>query len=332
MYKHAATLTFAIVLARLLHPTPSHADSPREHPNFHTVTIEDTRFWSDGTRLAGNILRPADNDPTEPLPGLVMCHGWGGLKAHLNPQIAPRFAEAGYVVLTFDYRGWGESNSRLIVEGDMPKPDEDEYVTVKARAVRQLVDPLDQQEDIDAAITFLEGEPGVDADRIGLWGSSFGGGHAVWRAAHDDRVKCVLAQVASMNARSVVASTVGLDAIHRRRIQRVRGELPPVPESKNAIPGLMGAPYFERFAQFAPNDHADDITVPIQIIDAENEHYFDIAEHGEAVYQAVKDNVPAEYHVLAGAAHYDVYRGDALDKCLALQIPWLDKHLKQSRE
>lgn len=207
---------------------------PREVRGFSDVMIKDVYLWSDGTRLAGNVLYPKGHTASEKLPALVLCHGWGGMKAHLNGRIAPSFAKAGYVVFTFDYRGWGESNSRLVIRGDMPKPDADGNVSVDALAVQQLVDPLDQQEDIDAAITFIEGEPGVDPNRIGIWGSSFGGGHVIWRAAHDSRVKCVLAQVGSMNSRA------GLDQddIHASKIKRVRGELSPLPLDDDKPEGL----------------------------------------------------------------------------------------------
>ena len=298
----------------------------REVRGFSDVMIKDVQFWSDGTRLAGNVLYPKGHSAPDTLPALVMCHGWGGMKSHLNGQIAPSFAQAGYVVFTFDYRGWGESDSRLVVRGDMPKPDADGNVTVKALAVQQLVDPLDQQEDIDAAITFIEGEPGVDADRIGIWGSSFGGGHVIWRAAHDDRVKCVLAQVGSMNSRAGLA----LDEVHASKIKRVRGEIAPLPLDDEKPEGLTGSPYYERFAEFAPVEFASQISVPVHIIDAENEHYFDIKEHGGAVYAALKGKVPSEYHVFEGIGHYDVYRGASLKRCLELQIPWLDAHLKGS--
>jgi len=75
-------------------------------------------------------------------------------------------------------------------------------VTVKAQAIHELVDPVDQQKDIDAAISYVYGEPMVDTERIGIWGTSFGGGHAVYRAAHDRRIACVVAQVGSIRRSS----------------------------------------------------------------------------------------------------------------------------------
>ena len=51
----------------------------------------------------------------------------------MRSGIAPRFAAAGYVVINYDYRGWGDSDSRLVVRDEMPKPDEGGYMTVKAQ-------------------------------------------------------------------------------------------------------------------------------------------------------------------------------------------------------
>ena len=68
----------------------------------------------------------------------------------------------------------------LVVRDEMPEPDEAGFVTVKAQAIREVVDPDDQQQDIDAAVSYVYGEPMVDKDRIGIWGTSFGGGHVIY--------------------------------------------------------------------------------------------------------------------------------------------------------
>ena len=295
---------------------------------YPSLVRKPVEIWSDGTRLAGDVFYPKATAEGETLPTIVLCHGWGGTKSHLNRGIAPRFAAAGYLVLVFDYRGWGESDARLVVRGTMPAPDEDGYVTVKAQAIRQLVDPLDQQEDIDAAITFVEGEPQADPSRIGIWGSSFGGGHVIWRAAHDRRVKAVAAQVGAMDQRSgLVSAPGGLEGFHHTAIQRARGEVAPVPVGGPQPEGLTGSPYYERFAKFSPVEHAHRITAPTIIIDATQEHYFDIREHGQRVAQILSGRVPVEYHAWE-MGHYDIYSGDWLDKAMAAEIDFFDRHLK----
>ena len=82
------------------------------------------------------------------------------------------FAEAGYVSLIFDYRGFGNSD----------------------RAKWRLI-PLEQIHDIRNAITWLEAQPEVDPQKLGLWGTSFGGAHAPYVAAIDARVKAAVGQV-----------------------------------------------------------------------------------------------------------------------------------------
>ncbi|MBI2421366.1 MAG: alpha/beta fold hydrolase [Candidatus Hydrogenedentes bacterium] len=316
--RHALLLLLLLCLL----PQPVHAQDGVK--NFPGLSRRAITFWSDGTRLAGDLFYP--KDAASPLPAIVLCHGWGGIKAHLNPEIAPRFAAAGYAVLSFDYRGWGESDSRLIITDPMPKPDASGNVTVTAKAVRNLVDPLDQQEDIEAAISFMEGEALVDKTRIGLWGSSFGGGHAVYRAAHDNRVKCIVAQVGPMDQRTALLPQQ--ETLHQDHLKRVRGELPPVPEDAEKPGGLIGAPFYERFIGFVPADHTDRITIPVMIVDAELEHYFDNKDHGFKVFKQLEGRVPTEYHELKGVKHYDVYRGAGLDQAMALEIPWFDTHLK----
>lgn len=328
-HRWAAWLVTAGLAVALLWAPLALADA-KSVAGFPELERRSVTFWSDGTRLAGDPTYPKDIEEGEKLPAIVLCHGWGGVKAHLNFQIAPRFAAEGYVVFAFDYRGWGESDSRLVVEGEMPEPDADGFVNVKARAIRELVDPLDQQEDIDAAITFVEGEPMVDKERIGIWGSSFGGGHVIWRAAHDDRVKCVVAQVGAMDQRFAVAEDPGLEALHADKIKRVRGELPPVPIGADKPEGLRGDPYYERFAVFVPVDFAHLVDAPTLIIDAELEHYFDNKEHGGKVAKIMKETgkAPVEYHELEGKEHYDVYTGETLDEVMKLEIAWYNEHLK----
>jgi hypothetical protein len=310
------------------------ADAPeQEVSGFPSVVRRPVEIWSDGTRLAGDLHYPRERAPDQRLPAIVLCHGWGGVKQHLNQHIAPRFAAAGFVVLSFDYRGWGDSDSRLVIQGPMPQPDEQGMVTVKALAVRELVDPFDQQEDIDAAITFVEGEPMVDAQRIGIWGSSFGGGHVIWRAAHDTRVKAVASQVGAMDQRIGLAAMLepqgkDLSALYQDRVRRARGELMPVPLDAAKPEGLRGTPFYERFLDFVPVDVTDRIRAPVLLIDAEKEHYFDIRQHSGRVHERLLGRVPVEYHVFADTAHYDVYRGEALNRAMELELAWFRKHLQ----
>jgi hypothetical protein len=280
-------------------------------------------IWSDGTRLSGDLFYPKGLRSGEKLPAIILCHGWGGLRAQLNRDYAPVFAKAGYAVLTFDYRGWGDSDSRLVIKGKMPKPDEKGEVMVRAQAIRELVDPRDQVEDITNCIHFISGEPMVDPERIGLWGTSNGGRHVVYVAEHDRRIKCIVAQVGAFHSRSVPK-----EKAYKQAIDRARGEIDPVPQGVDQVPRLRGTPYFSRMADYHPIDFADCLKIPVLIIDAENDELIRIKEHGQLLYELLKDKVPAKYEIIPGITHFEIYTKGRM-QAIKLAIGWYDEHLKK---
>jgi dienelactone hydrolase len=280
-------------------------------------------IWSDGTRLSGDLWYPKGMKADDKFPVIIFCHGWGGVRSHLNRAYAPLFAKAGYVALTFDYRGWEDSDSRLVIKGQMPKPDRNGMVTVTAQAIRELVDPFDQTEDIINCITFISGEPGVDSNRIGLWGTSFGGGHVVYVAAHDKRVKCIVSQVPSMDG--AWAGVWPDRNAYQRSIKRARGEIDPVPQGINKIGQLRGTAYLSRIAHYRPVNFAHRLKIPILIIVAEREELMNNKDHGERVYNLVKDNVPSRYEIFAGT-HFEIYSRGRMN-AINQAIEWFNEHL-----
>ena len=278
-------------------------------------------IWSDGTRLSGDLWSPRGLQSADKLPAVILCHGWGGVRSHFNQAYAPEFVTAGYVVLTFDYRGWGDSDSRLVIKEKMPEPDEGGMITVRAQAIRELVDPLDQTEDIINCINFLSGEPGVDPDRIGLWGTSFGGGHVVYVATLDKRVKCIVSQVPAMDGGWVNL----FYQPSKLATQRARGEIDPVPQDINKIGRLNGTPFLSRIAKYHPVEFANHLKIPIFIIVAEKEELMDNKLHGERVYNIVKGIVPAKYEVFSGT-HFEIY-GKGRKQAIKMAITWFAKHL-----
>jgi uncharacterized protein len=114
---------------------------------------------------------------SSPFPAISMAHGYGGTKYHGIERFARRFAEAGFVVLVHDHRNFGDSEGVL----------------------RHDIDPWQQVADWRRAISFLENQPEVDASRIGLWGTSYAGGHVIVLAATDRRVRAVVAQVPTIS-------------------------------------------------------------------------------------------------------------------------------------
>src|SRR5689334_3243139 len=95
-------------------PIRTTAYTPPDDVRFRRVDI-----ISEGVRLTGEVFRPRDRPEGEKLPTIILCHGWGGTAAALRPE-ALAFARAGFMAITFDYRGWGDSNGRVILA--KPKP------------------------------------------------------------------------------------------------------------------------------------------------------------------------------------------------------------------
>ncbi len=185
---------------------------------------ENVWFKSGGLRCAGDLYVPEDYEPGKPRPGLVLGHGFGGYKKGLVAQ-AEFFQRAGYVVLGIDYRYFGDS------EGEP----------------RGQLFPLEQVEDFRNAITYLQRRDEVDPERIGLWGTSFGGAVVIYTAAVDRRVKATVAQVPVVNGRRWMQAlrSAGdwdalLDRLDADRIQRYEsGQSAYVPHSGTAPEAAM---------------------------------------------------------------------------------------------
>ena len=128
------------------------------------------QFYSENIDMGGVLFLPDNLTAGETRPGIVMCHGFTAVKEVILPDIAQRLAQLGYVVLTFDYRFLGAS-------GGEPR--------------RQII-PMRQIEDIRNAVTFLQNQPEVNPDRLGLFGVSLGGANVSYAAGVEERVKATV--------------------------------------------------------------------------------------------------------------------------------------------
>ena len=278
-------------------------------------------IWSDGTRMSGNIYYPKNFNINNPRPAIVMTHGWGGKRSDLNKYYVPQFVNAGFIVLTFDYRGWEDSDSRLVLLETQPPLNNNGVINIKAKAIREVVDPIDQTRDIFNAIDYISGEPGVDLSRIGIWGTSYSGGHVIYVAAQDIRVAAIYSQVSYQGIGSVDSSNLS----RKRAIQKARGEINPIPEGIDIIPNLKGSPDLAKMLGYKPIDWADRITVPTLIVDVDSEELFDRKKNGLAVYNIIKENTIAKYKVFSGK-HYDIY-DKHFNASTKLAVDWFTKYL-----
>lgn len=144
--------------------------------NNYEFTSEKVEFPSCGVTLRGNFLKPKGVDGK--LPCIVMAPGMSGVKEGSIFRYAEYFAKGGFAVLAYDNINFGES--------DKPIPQE--------------ADPQLQRRGYRDAITYVRFRPEVDRDKIGIWGTSFSGGHVMEVGAHDRRVKCVVSQIGGVSS------------------------------------------------------------------------------------------------------------------------------------
>ncbi|NWG46564.1 MAG: alpha/beta fold hydrolase [Alphaproteobacteria bacterium] len=290
-----------------------------------TVTI-----WSEGTRLAGDLYKPADLQPGEKRPGIVLVNGFPGTKNGMaRLGYAQTFAEAGYITLFFDFRGWGESESYYYTLEDPAEPDAEGNVTLKARAVRTVNDPIDRLADVQSALDWLAGEPGVDSERLGLWGTSFGGGNVLYVGSRDPRVKAIVAQVPYMGAYDSPPEVIA--HVQAQASRKARGEIDPHAANtdlEQGANGPSGARDLARYRFYEPLEMAKRSDTPTLIIDAKDEELFDRMINGNAAHEILKANgVPTEYRVVEGT-HYAIYRAEAHKNATQWALDWFNTHLK----
>ena len=153
---------------------------------------QDIEFPSKGSKCRGWLYVPDTSAGNQPMPAIVMAHGFSAVKEMFQlSSYAERFEQAGFVTLVFDFRFLGDSDG----------------------SPRGQIIPHEQQEDYRNAITWLSLRPEVDADRIGVWGTSLAGGHVLHIAAFDRRIKAVVAQVPTINPAKQIVHRSGKDVL-----------------------------------------------------------------------------------------------------------------------
>ncbi len=158
-----------------------------------------TFYVDGGTALRGKLFLPRDFSPQGSWPAVVVGHGINAIALGIE-KYGARFADRGLVALTIDYQSYGYSSSGSddirVLEPDL-STDHDAASERELRVVlkRTNLNNVHEVEDFRAAISFLQGEPGVDPERIGIWGSSNGGNVVTAVAGLDARVKATVAQV-----------------------------------------------------------------------------------------------------------------------------------------
>jgi fermentation-respiration switch protein FrsA (DUF1100 family) len=304
-----------------------------ERAREESTVREDIEFSADGVTLRGWLYSP--DGASGRAPTVVMAHGFSAVKEMYLDRFAEAFAAAGLAGLVFDNRNFGASDGEP----------------------RQEIDPWAQVRDYRTAITYAGTRSEVDSDRIGIWGSSYSGGHVLVVGAIDRRVKCVVAQVPLVSGHENFRRLVRADFIPAFQAQfntdreaRFRGGSPamvPVVDADPLAPSALPTPdsykWFtethesrapawrnevtlrsvEMFTEYEPGTYLPWISpTPLLIVVAEND-ILTVADLAIAGYEQARE--PKKLVILP-VGHFDAYV-DGFDLASGAAADWFRQHL-----
>jgi len=288
----------------------------------------DVTFGSGDSHCAAWLYLPTG---VESPPVVVLGHGLGATREMRLDAFAERFADAGIAALAFTYRHFGDS-------GGQP---------------RQLLSIKRQLADWDAAIEHLKQRIDVDGTRIAVWGSSFGGGHAITVASRHPELRAAVAQcpftdgLASARALGPMASLKLTPLVARDLLASLRGRPPvTIPLAAHAgSPALMNAPdalpgyealvpsdgtfvneaaarVIPTIATYRPGRAAKRVTPPILFCVSNTDTVTPPAQTLRYARTAPRGEIRTY-----DAGHFAFYLGDAFEALVADQVEFLTRHL-----
>ena len=283
-------------------------------------------FNSDGLTLSGIVHTPDDLKPGETRPAICVLHGFGSNKESTSCTWPARtFCDWGYITLRFDMRSCGESDGE-----------------------KNHIICLEQVEDTKAAITYMQGRDDVDADRIGLIGSSFGAAVTVYTAGVDERVAAAISSGGwGDGARKFRNQHVGdeawakfTDMMERGKKHRAetgeplmvpRYDIVPMPEHlrTNLAPGsvmMFPADTAISMYEFIADDVVGDISPrPLLLLHSSEDS---VTPTEQSVEMFKRAGHPTDLHLMADVDHF-MFTEDDL-RVVAVLREWLGRYFPLS--
>ncbi len=331
---HRALFTLVVGAAPLCsqaQPSPAVPAAPATAQATAAHTTVPVTFACQATPCDGELWLPAG--ASKP-PVIVMAHGFGALRDWGLKPYAERFVQAGFAVLRFDYRGFGKS-------GGQP---------------RRVVNGKEHVKDWASAIDAVRQRQDVDGTRVGLWGTSYSGGHVLQVAAdRPEAVKAVSSQVPFVSGwQSSLTFPLKYQPVAAwyalRDLMRSDSETPlyvPTiaagqfsalicPECGEGYKKLMpaGTPeadtkvaarVFMSLPFYSPGGAADRIQAPTLVIASEKDGLIPV----KGVRKVAAQLKHGEYVELAGADHFSPYTGPLFEQVVARQTAFFKKHLAE---
>ncbi|KJK14151.1 peptidase S15 [Burkholderiaceae bacterium 16] len=286
-----------------------------------------------GIELHAWVFRPTSG--IGPAPAVTMAHGFSGLKYRGLREYAERFAAAGLIVIVHDHRNFGLSGGE--VRGD--------------------IDPWRQIADWRRVISYLESLDGVDRHHIGIWGTSYAGGHAMVLGATDARIRVVAAQVPIVSGYEQSLRRVPPDAraaqqalFNEDERAQLRGEPPMLQRVVSLDPAVRAVYRSKDMMEFhdafeIPDgvEHSEFVTIrssrlsqmyepgqwiprigpkPLLMVVAEN----DVVTPTDLALAAYERAVEPKRLQIIGGGHFDAYRKE-FEASSSAALRWYQTHL-----
>ena len=304
--------------------------SAREYRPPEGIKFKAADFLSENVRLTAQWFYTAENEGRK-LPTILIAHGWGGTAASLR-QDAIDLARTGYLVMLFDYRGWGDSNGRVMLTSRQPITAGvgagEKTFTAVVRELRGYIDPWEQVDDWFNAINYAVTAPMVDAERIGVLGSDLSGGHVIYVTAHEPRVKALVSEVSNVDTRPYKpyqSDPARVIAQANAAASRIAAGQEQYPAELVRTGARVGAPVGANVVRWAPVELASKVTAPALFVLAENEELFSNTNNGQLACERVTG--PRKMVMLPNITHYGIYDAER-KRAITLAIEWFDKYVK----
>ena len=293
---------------------------------------KDVGFKVKGISVSAWLYLP--ENLSAPVPCIIMGNGFGGTKDNGLESYAVRYQQAGFAVLIFDYRHFGESDGEP----------------------RQLIWIPYQLEDYSAAIKYARGLKEIDPARIALWGTSMSGGHVIVTAAKDNQIACVVAQCPGLDGHAsaeMFLERVGIGYALRMLMHGQRdyfrswfGLSPhkiPIVGKPGSIACLTSPDAYDGYGKLVPKNFVNEVCARIilrgdkyrPVKHAQNVRcpvLLQICEHDNITPKSVAEETEKQLGKYAEAiyypiGHFDIYIGDNFEKAVSDQLEFFKKHL-----
>jgi pimeloyl-ACP methyl ester carboxylesterase len=310
------------------------ADTTREMHTHATTpqaryTRQDISFDSGRERCTGWLYLTVG---VERPPLVVLGHGVGGTKETRLDAYCEHFAAAGIAALAVTYRNFGDS-------GGQP---------------RQLISVRGQLADWEAALAYAQSRDDIDDARLAVWGSSYGGGHAITVASRHPELLAAVAQCPFTDGPATVMAMGGVRGslrlapfVIRDVVARLRGRepvtvalagppgSPALMTAPDALPGYealmppgmlatnsMLARTIPRMIAYRPGRAAKRVQLPILFCISQT----DTVAPPETTLKYARTARRGEV-IMHPAGHFDFYFGQPFKDLVELQTAFLAKHL-----